>query len=67
MIERAIAAHYEPERYQVGPEEKKALMDSPMLASANTSIADYVWLPLEFDEEKVSIKWQDEWRLEDYE
>lgn len=67
MIERAIAAHYEPERYQVRPEEKKALMDSPMLASANTSTADYVWLPLEFDGEKVSIKWQDEWRLEDYE
>jgi len=23
--------------------------------------------PLEFDGEKVFIKWQDEWRLEDYE
>lgn len=67
MIERAIAAHYEPDRYKVSPEEKKALMDSPMLASANTSIADYVWLPLKFDGEKVSIDWRDEWRLEDYE
>lgn len=67
MIERAIAAHYEPEQYRVGPEEKKALMDSPMLASANTSLADYVWLPLEFDGEKVFIKWKDEWKLEDYE
>lgn len=66
MIERAIASHYEPDKYQVSPEEKRALMDSPMLASANTSMADYVWLPLEFDGDRVSIKWRDEWRLEDY-
>ena len=67
MIERAIAAHYEPNRYKVSTEEKEELMKSPMLASTNTSIADYVWLPLEFEGEKVSINWRDEWRLEDYE
>lgn len=33
----------------------------------NTSIADYVWLPLHFDGEKVVIDWLDEWRIEDYE
>ena len=34
----------------------------------NTSVADYVWLPLTFTENgKVVIRWQDEWRLEDYE
>ena len=34
----------------------------------NTSIADYVWLPLTFTEDgKVLIHWYDEWRLEDYE
>ena len=43
-------------------------------ASRNTSIADYVWLPLRFEEpnEKyplgmVYIDWLDEWRIEDYE
>lgn len=50
MIERAIAAHYEPERYQVSREEKLALMKSPMLESADTSAADYVWLPLTLKE-----------------
>lgn len=33
----------------------------------NTSIADYVWLPLRFEGEKVCIDWLDEWRIEDYE
>ncbi len=30
------------------------------------SIADYVWLPLEFDGENVKIAWKDEWKIEDY-
>lgn len=40
----------------------------------NTSIADYVWLPLRFEEPSeehpngmVYIDWLDEWRIEDYE
>ncbi len=32
-----------------------------------TRIADYVWLPLRFDGERVYIDWLDEWRIEDYE
>ncbi|MBS4456010.1 hypothetical protein [Tuanshanicoccus lijuaniae] len=32
-----------------------------------TSIADYVWLPIRFEDEKVFIDWHDEWTLEDYE
>ena len=33
----------------------------------NTSIADYVWLPLRFDGEMVYIDWHDKWKIEDYE
>ena len=33
----------------------------------NTSIADYVWLPLRFDGEMAIIDWLDEWKIEDYE
>ena len=43
-------------------------------AHRNTSIADYVWLPLrfvepceEYPEGMVLIDWKDEWRIEDYE
>lgn len=33
---------------------------------SNTSIADYVWLPLVFEDGRVYIDWRDEWRIEDY-
>lgn len=33
----------------------------------NTAIADYVWLPLRFEGERVLIDWKEEWRIEDYE
>lgn len=32
----------------------------------NTSIADYVWLPLRFEKDMVYIDWRDEWKLSDY-
>lgn len=34
---------------------------------ANTSIADYVWLPFRFEGEMAYLDWKDEWRIEDYE
>ena len=33
----------------------------------NTSLADYVWLPVRFDGDMVFIDWYNEWRIEDYE
>ncbi len=36
-------------------------------ATRNTSIADYIWLPLRFDGEMAYLDWKDEWRIEDYE
>lgn len=33
----------------------------------NTSIANYVWLPLRFDEDMVYIDWKEKWKIEDYE
>lgn len=33
----------------------------------NTSIADYVWLPLRFEGEMVYLDWRDEWSLDEYE
>jgi len=38
-----------------------------MLKPENTSLADYVWLPIHFDGDKVLIEWKDEWTLDDYE
>ncbi len=36
-------------------------------SSRNTSVADYVWLPVEWDGDRPVIRWRDEWSLDDYE
>ncbi|WP_418417422.1 family 43 glycosylhydrolase [Blautia sp.] len=47
------------------PDFDETLMGEP--AVENTSIADYVWLPIRFDGEMAYIDWKDEWKIEDYE
>ena len=54
-------------RYSGNRESKPNLHDyltvagAPFLGSANTSIARYVWLPMEFDGDAPRIRWRDEW------
>jgi glycosyl hydrolase family 43 len=36
------------------------------LTLVDTSIADYVWLPLRFEGDRTVIDWRDEWRVEDF-
>lgn len=38
-----------------------------MIRGENTAIADYVWLPIEFDGETPRIRWRDQWSLDDFE
>ena len=38
-----------------------------LLTSANTSRANYVWLPITFEEGKPKIHWRDSWKLSDFE
>lgn len=45
----------------------QTMMQSPMLTSANTSRANYVWLPITFEEGKPKIHWRDSWKLSDFE
>lgn len=66
-VVRVIAGRYDPEKYKPTREDRERLMASPMLASADTSKATYVWLPLCFDGVRVRIEWREEWRLEEYE
>lgn len=66
-IVRTIGARFAPEKYQATQEDIQELMNSPMLGSANTSIADYVLLPITWEDERPVLYWQDEWKLEDYE
>ncbi len=72
---KVFAALFDPDMDKA---EKKRVLDaqrgSSQSAEANTSVADYVWLPLRFVEPCAEyphgmalIDWLDEWRVEDYE
>ena len=63
LLRRCVASRYDPEHYQATEEEQAELAASPMLASADTSVADYVWLPISFDGCRVRIRWQGRWTL----
>lgn len=65
-LERAIGRRFDPERFQPSQEDIQLLMASPMLATANTSLARYVWLPVTFEGGLPRIRWHDEWRIEDF-
>ena len=80
-IEQAAAGMIPPEQVMGGMMEKAAAcgLSAERLAQVlkpgqNTSVADYVWLPLrfvdpceEYPDGMVLIDWLDEWRIEDYE
>lgn len=64
---------FDPDAGESEKEEARRMMEK-FKTGNNTSIADYVWLPLRFEEpsEKypmgmVFIDWKEEWRIEDYE
>lgn len=64
VFTRAVASHYNPEDYQVTEEEQKIFDESPDLEAANTSIADYVWLPVRIVDGKAEIRWYDVWTVD---
>jgi hypothetical protein len=42
------------------------LVEIITMVSTDTSIADYVWLPIRFDGDMAYLDWYDEWRIEDF-
>ncbi len=47
--------------------EKAMKVAIAVTEECDTSVADYVWLPLEFRGETLKINWKDEWKVEEYE
>ena len=45
--------------------EKLQLLTMPLMGSADTSIANYVWLPVDWDGEMPLIHWRDYWNMEE--
>ncbi len=65
---RAIASVYQPDKYQATDEEKARMYAGNKLETANTQIADYVWLPIQLNgpEGEVKISWSDSWNPADF-
>ena len=64
-LERSIASNYD-KKYKASILDKMKLAKIMMIDKDDTSIADYVWLPIRFDGDKAYIDWKDEWRVEDF-
>ena len=62
VFTRVIAGTYDPEHYQATDDERREMYAANQLENANTSIADYVWLPIEWEDGKPVLRWQDVWK-----
>lgn len=62
-LERVIVSQSNPD---VHPTEEDYLeaKHAPFLGNDDTSIAEYVWLPLKLDGEYPVIEWKDEWEID---
>ena len=60
----AIALELHERAFRPGGGNDHADIDEP--AVTDTSIADYVWLPIRFEGDRALIDWRDEWRTDDF-
>lgn len=60
ILLRAISQHSD-RSVKVSFRDMVTLMTSPMMGSADTSIADYVWLPIQWEGDMPRIQWRDSW------
>lgn len=64
VLTRAIASNYN-KSYKATIREKIWMMRSPLMGKADTSKANYVLLPIEFEEGKPVIHWKKEWSFDE--
>ncbi len=57
---RAIHSRFD-KSYKASFGDMRIMLTSPMMGSADTSIADYVWLPVEWEGQMPRIRWHDQW------
>lgn len=57
---RAIYSRYD-RKYKASFKDMVTMLTSPMMGSADTSRARYVWLPVEWDDDVPQIRWRDAW------
>lgn len=66
LFTRVIAENYDPEHYSASDEERQDMYKANVLENADTSIADYVWLPFRVTDGRVRIAWMDRWNLTEF-
>ena len=61
-----FAAMLDP-NYPMDPERRAQIRKLRMedITRKNTAMADYVWLPIKFEDDVPKIYWRDEWTIED--
>lgn len=63
VFTRVIAGTYDPAHYQATDAERREMYAVNKMENANTSIADYVWLPIEWENGRPVLRWQDKWTV----
>lgn len=66
QIISGMERHFKDYKPDTSPKEVHPLPGVESKHGENTSISRYVWLPIEWEEDKPIIRWKDEWRVEDY-
>lgn len=61
-----VVARQSDKSYKPKLSDYLAVAGAPFLGSANTSIAEYVWLPMWFEDGKPVIDWLAAWNIEDF-
>lgn len=64
VVKRAIAARTD-KSIKVTQKEKMQMIRQ-MMQQVDTSVADYVWLPITFEGDRARIRWHDSWKTEEY-
>ncbi|MCI1641889.1 MAG: family 43 glycosylhydrolase [Actinomyces sp.] len=64
-LSRTIASHYD-KSVKSSLRDTLQLLRTPLMGKANTSLSEYIWLPLRFENGEVRIDWKSEWSIDDY-
>ncbi len=63
LFTRAIASRYDPEHYQASDEERQKIAIAALPETSDTSQADYVWLPVLWENGLPRLSWCDHWTV----
>jgi len=66
LFTRVVGSRYAPTLYQATEAECREMYETSLLETANTSLSEYVWLPVMVEKGKPVIRWYDSWKLEDF-